>query len=169
MSFRKIVLAGTIALCCAVPAHAEEGAGLATQFAGDIFSTSEALVGGSANSVGAEQVAGQCTYTGQTTLTGSMQYQYAGETAASSTSQSQPELTVTKCTLWSYAQGLPGEMPTQSTSFEAACPGAVCVSAGMVTGWPVRPVVVCVDGYTIFGPTPVKTVNVIHACKASTL
>ena len=169
MSVRKILAVAAVAMSFAVPAHAEEGLGVNTQFAGDIVSSSEALIGASGASVGAEQVAGQCTYTGQTTLTGTMQYQYAGEAVASSTSQSQPLLTVTKCTLTSPAQGLPGEQATQTTSFEAACPLMACASAGTVTGWPVRPVEVCIDGYTIFGPTPVKTVQIIHACKTSTL
>ena len=169
MSVRKIVIAATIALACAAPAHAEEGAGVNTQFAGDIASTTASLTGPNTNSIGAENVAGQCTYTGQTTLTGQMQYQYAGEAAASSTSVSQPEVTDVKCTLISPAQGLPGEMPTLSTSFEALCPLAACVSAGTVSGWPVRPVIVCVDGYSLFGPTPVVRKDVPHACKTSTL
>ena len=169
MSVRHLLAAAAVALSFAVPAHAEEGLGVNTQFAGVIVSQSEALVGPSASSIAAELVVAMCSYTGQTTPTGTMQYQYAGEAVAISTSQSQPELTVVKCTLTSPAQGLPGEQPTLSTSFEAACPLAACVAAGTVTGWPVRPVESCVDGYAIYGPTPVKTVFVIHACKSSTL
>ena len=168
-SVRRALAVTVVALSLAIPAHADEGLGVSTQLAGVVVSTSEALVGPSANGIGAEQVAGQCTYTGQTTPNGRMQYQYGGEAVASSTSPSQPQLTDVKCTLTSPAQGVPGELPTQTTSFEAACPLVACVSAGIVTGWPVRPVQVCIDGYAIFGPTPVRTASIIHACKTSTI
>ena len=170
MSIRKTLAVLAVVVTTVVPAQADEGLGVATQFAGSIVSSSEALPAGSSDSLGSEQVTGQCTYAGQTTLTGGqMQYEYGGEAVATSTSVSQPELTVVKCTLISAAQGLPGEQGTLTDSFEVACPGPACATAKVVGGWPVRPVKVCVSGYAIFGPAPVVTKNITPACKTSTL
>jgi hypothetical protein len=170
MSIRKIVLVAAVALSLAAPANAEEGLGVNTQFAGNIISSSEALLPeGTRRTPGAEQVSGQCTYTGQTTVSGQMQFQFGGEAAASSTSQSQPELTVVKCTLVSPAQGLPGERPTLTAEFEVGCPGPVCATASTVTNWPVRPVVVCISGKAAFGPVPFVEKSIQPACKTSTL
>lgn len=171
MSIRKTLAVLAVVMTTVVPAQADEGLGVATQFAGSIVSSSEALLPGSSDSLGSEQVTGQCTYAGQTTLTGGqMQYEYGGEAVATSTSLSQPELTVIKCTLISPKQGLPGEQDTLTASFgDVACPGGACASAGLVVGWPVRPVKVCISGYAIFGPTPVVTKTIAPACKTSTL
>jgi hypothetical protein len=138
-----------------------------TEYEGMVASTSDQVFGSRSASVSAEQVAGLCSYTGQPTVSGGVQYQLSGSAAASSTSQAQPEFTDVKCTLTSPAQGLPGEMPTQTTSFETACPLSACASATTVSGWPPRPVVVCVDGYAIFGPTPVIGRDIRHACVTS--
>jgi hypothetical protein len=168
MSLRHILATAAVALSFAVPAHADEPIGIATQFGGVVVSSSEVTVDIHVDG-DVEAVSGACTYAGQTTPDGLMQYEYGGWAASSSTSLSQPELTDVQCSLSSPAQGLPGELPTQTVSFEVACPLYTCATASLVPAWPVRPVVVCVDGYTVFGPTPVKTVSIIHACKTSTV
>ena len=164
------LLAALAAFAVCVPAHAggDEGIGVNTRFAGSVAGTSweisaEVFVHTD------ERVTGECTYTGQTTTDGLMQYEFAGTAHATSTSTSQPEVTDVTCTLTSPAQGLPGELPTQTASFEVLCPLGNCGTASTVTGWPVRPVVVCVDGYALFGPTPVLRRDITHACKTSTI
>ena len=189
MSVRKSLVVAASALAAvafAMPAHAEEGIGVSTTFAGLIISMSEDLTPNSENTVGAEQVAGWCRVTGQTSLNGAtMRYEFGGEAVASSTSQSQPEVTSIQCELISPAQGIPGERPTLSAkspsaacpgpvcntgSVETHCPGPVCVSGDVVvSGWPVRPVKACITGFAVFGPTPVVQADIIPACSVSTL
>jgi hypothetical protein len=153
MSVRTFVV--TLAVAASFAAHAPaDGVGVNTQSEGFVFSSSETLLPLGMVTVSAEQVSGVCSFTGQTTLTGQRQYHFGGQAVASSASQSQPELTVVKCTLISPAQGLPGERPTLVAEFEIGCPGPVCVTASTVTNWPVRPVVICISGYARFGPMP---------------
>ena len=167
MSVRHLLAAAAVALSFAPAAHADEVIGIRTRYFGITVGSSEQI--GPGIHIEGEQVTGACSYTGQTMLDGTLQFEYAGEAIATSATQSQPELTDVMCTLTSPAQGLPGEEPTRTASFEVACPLYACATASAVTGWPVRPVQVCVDGWSIFGPTPVKTVQIIHACKTSTI
>ena len=175
MSVRKSLVIAASALAAvafAMPAQAEEGVGVSTTFAGEIISMSEDINPTSENTIGDEQVAGRCTFTGQTSLSGAtMQYEFAGEAVATSTSQSQPEVTAIKCTLVSPAQGIPGERPTLTfDSPDIACPGFACATGQVqISGWPVRPVKACITGFAVFGPTPVVQRDIIPACSTSTI
>ena len=167
MSVRQSLFAAASALAAAafaMPAHAANGIGVSTTFGGQVISTSEPG--------GEEFVAGRCTTSGQTSLTGAtMQYEYGGEAVATSTSQSQPEVVAIQCTLVSPPQGIPGERPTlTATTPSVACPGAVCATGSVpVTGWPVRPVQICITGFAVFGPTPVVQTHIRPACSTSTI
>ena len=166
MSVRKSLVAAASALAAlafAMPAEAEEGFGVTSAFAGMISSTSGAAA--------EEFLAGRCSYTGQPSLTGAnMQYEFGGEAASSSTSQSQPEVTAIQCRLVSPAQGIPGERPTLTADTPSvACPGAVCATGGVpVSGWPVRPVGICITGFAVFGPTPVVQKDIVPRCALPT-
>lgn len=168
MSIRRIIAVTAVALTFAVPAHAEEGIGVNAQFAGSIFSSSEDPA--QRGAPGAEQVNGECYYYGQLNRQGLMTFEFGGQAVATSTSQSQPELTALECTITSPAQGLPGERPTLSISTGLiGCPGPVCAIGGTVDNWPVRPVVVCISGYAEFGPFPLVRANIRVGCKTKPL
>ena len=175
MSVRTSHVAAASALAAAafaIPAQAEEGVGFGTTFAGAIFSMSEDLTPNSESTIGEEYVAGDCNVNGERRHDGSgMSYTFGGEAVATSTSQSQPEVTAVKCTLISPAQGIPGERPTLTReSLDVACPGAAC-STGYLgfSGWPIRPVKICITGFAVFGPTPAVQKNIIPACSTNTI
>jgi hypothetical protein len=160
--FRRTVAVAALVLSFAVPARAEEGLGVATQLAGVTSASDSALAT-------AQQVLGACWYLGQTTVSGLMDFRYGGSAVATSAGIAQPQITDVKCTLISPAQGVPGEEPTRTASFDAACPLGSCTANATVAGWPVRVTVICVDGSAVFGPVPAKTVSIVHACRTSSL
>jgi len=169
MSPRKVVAAAVVALAYAAPAYADDyHAGVSFDYVGTVFSAS-ADVTVDVHTPGNQNVGAHCTFYGQTGLNGGFDFQYAGEAVSTSTSVIQPMLTDVKCTLISPAQGLPDEQPTLTASFEVACPLYACATASTVSTWPQRPVIVCVDGYGIFGPTPVVRKDVVHQCVDKTL
>lgn len=169
MSLRRVVVAAVAVLAIAAPAYADDyHLGLSADYVGTVLSASVDVTV-DVSLPGRQSVGAQCTFYGQTGLHGGFDFQYAGEAVSNSTSVIQPMLTDVKCTLTSPTQGLPGEEPEQSASFEVACPLYACATASAVSTWPQRPVVVCVDGYAIFGPTPVVRKDVVHQCVTKTL
>lgn len=160
-----VIVAATAALAFALPAHADEGLGVRTQF-GSITSSSDGLT---TLPTTPEWVAGLCHYIGTANLSGSLDFQYGGEALAGSTTTNQPLITSITCTLTSPSLGLPGEVPTKTSSWRVNClVGGPCVGATSVSAWPARPVLICVDGYAYFGGTA-GTIDIVHACKGATL
>ena len=161
MSVRKALLAvaalGLIA--SAVPATAEEGLGVATQFAGEIVATTESLTTarGDSSHIGTTELAGKCAYVGVTTLTGQIQFAFGGATESYSTipASVQPIGTRATCTLISDQQPIPGSPPTVSMVTDIRMSGAAAATPPALTPpWPLRPVRICVSGDAQYGPTP---------------
>lgn len=141
-----LALAATVA-AFAIPAHADEGLGSNTQTAGYVAVTGDVMA--------------LCFYVGEAAVSGGLNYQLGGIILPGATSR-QPMLTDVSCTLTSPARGLPSDAPMSASCETTALP---CVANA--SGWPTRPVVLCIDGYVMFGPTPVVTES-FHACKTST-
>lgn len=169
MKARTLLAVVAAALALVAPARADEGLGVNTQLIGAVASTCDSINAHGRSSLGGESCGAWCGYSGGTNATGGWDYEFSGAIVGVSATQSPPELADLKCTLMSPAQGLPGERPTLSASCEIALGSAASECWSGVVGWPARPVVLCVDGYVIFGPMPVLTKTVIHSCKASSL
>lgn len=162
MRIRHTMLVVTAALAVALPAHADEGLGVAAQI-GSITSSSDGLT---AVPTTPEWVAGICHYTARANVSGTLDVEYGGEAVAGSTTHHQPVLTSLTCTLVSPSLGLPGGPATRSASYQVACGGPACTALTSVASWPMRPLLICVDGYAAFGDADQ---HVVHSCKGATL
>ena len=108
-------------------------------------------------------ITGRCEFTTQPTLDGRLQVDYSGYVVAN-VGTSNPEVSGISCAVRSRTQGIAGEPPTLTDSFEIACPGGMCAGSGGPVLWPLRPVDVCVGAFVIYGPVPVERQDIPWDC-----
>lgn len=146
----------------AVPAGADEGLGVSTQFAGEIIAATAVDLGPSRGDdarVGSVELSGKCAFVGVTTLTGQIQFVFSGATESYSTvpASAQSIGTRAQCALYSLRQGLPGETGDLSQFTDIRLSGNAAATPPAVTPpWPLRPVLICIAGDAQFGPVPAE-------------
>ena len=131
--WKALLAAATIGLALATPAGADSGI----------------LDGVDLES---SDIVGKCTYNGRTDSGNALQFVFGGAAVVAVTNTTPPDVLAVTCDLISPAQDIPGEEPTLRASLTCQPgPGACVTSPGLAGPWPMRPVLICISGYTITG------------------
>jgi hypothetical protein len=160
MSPRKLIAALAIAATSFTTAayadDAQKGVNVDAQFAGSIIAT---VIGDSPVAKGEQAgpgyvMTGNCTFAGVLTPNNRLQVAFGGH--AEATGPQLTQLTYVKCSV--------SNQDAQSDSSEFANGGAVSQTAKTTSPWKVSPILVCVEGFAVYGPTPVTIVTMVKQC-----
>lgn len=166
MSARTLV-AALAAAALALPGvasaeDAQQGVNVGTQIAGTIIET---VITGLPDAKRSEDspgpgysLTGECTFWGVLTPNNRLQITYAGYDVAEGPQI--PQLTYIKCTV--------ANQHGQTASSEFANGGPISQTGSAAGPWFVSPITVCIEGFAVFGPTPVNVIRLQKSCATPT-
>lgn len=114
----------------------------------------------------AYKIVGSCTFGGVLTPNNTLIVEFGGAVVATGpTSVTVPLLTAVDCEINNFNQG---HNNMHHRDFSLNGPASAIADSTLTSGtpeWPVAPITICVSGFAIFGPTPVRILELTKRCE----